>query len=543
MKKHFLPIAYLLGSLSLAAPAVAQNPATQPEFQLPTVMGPVMRPQNASSSTMQLVNFPSSGSVENLYIHSWDVFSSPNNSGIAWRRFDPASGFVIEDYVIIPYAEDIDAVIYEDGGQFYVLAAYYFNQGFGGIKEHRYDVYRFDPTTLTLLSTTTLGTSPTFGRINVDATMYGVAVTWCEPGVGIFAQASTFPFTGFASGPVLLPGTANQVDPDICIRRGGGGSWTGLDLQLATLDNTLTTLFEHRVPFFNVEAGSAAGFMTEYGTTSTGGRYSPPRIDCPDIWGNGQKWTISAGWNLVAGGTVTELVDAVVMNGDFSPAPTLVNISSTAYPFSGWLEPCDPVVTYNRDADIVTVGWISQQPTSVLPSISDKKYLAMDVRDDGSSFPAILPWTFNMISNNSGGNEAVLAFSGQNLNSDFDGLHTAFSQFHPAFPNYCMMYKSRPFGLMTFSDKTKLNPGAGIKDIVISPNPFSNAVSFTVPAAGNYTISLTSMEGRVVYTHTEVLTQGQSFKVGTQELAAGTYLMNIRSMENNVNKIEKLVKQ
>ncbi len=131
----------------------------------------------------------------------------------------------------------------------------------------------------------------------------------------------------------------------------------------------------------------------------------------------------------------------------------------------------------------------------------------MDIRDDGSSFPGILPWTFNMISNNPGGNEAVLAFSGQNLNSDFDGLHTAFSQFHPAFPNYCMKYKSRPFGLLTFDDKAKLNPG-GIRDIVVSPNPFSNAISFTIPATGDYTISLTSVEGRVVYTHHEVLAQG-----------------------------------
>ncbi len=540
MYKQLLHATLLGALLGTMTPAVAQNPASQPEFQLPTVMGPVMRPQNSSSSTMQLVTMPS-GTVENLYIHSWDVFSSPNNSGIAWRRVDASSGFAIEDYVLIPYAEDIDAVIYEDGGQFYVLAGYYYNDVFGGVTEHRYDVYRFDPGVLTLLSTTTLSSSPAFGRINVDATMYGVAITWCEPGVGIFAQASTFPFSGFTSGPVLLPGTAGEVHPDVCIRRGGGGSWTGLDLQLATLDNSLTTLFEHRVPFFNVEAGSSAGFTTEYATTSTGGRYAPPRIECPDIWGNGQRWTVTMGWNDYSGGTVTEWVDAVVMNEDFSPVPTLVTVSALGYSAPGWAEPCDPVVTYNRDADVVTIGWISQQPTGILPSPSDKKYLATDIRDDGTTFPAILPWTFNMISNNPGGNEATLAFSGQNLNSDFDGLHTAFSQFHPAFPNYCMKYKSRPFGMMTFKDNAKL--GQAAKDITISPNPFSNAVSFTVPVAGNYTISLTSMDGRVVYTHSEILTQGQSFKVGTQELAAGTYMMNIRSIENNVNKIEKLVKQ
>jgi len=106
-----------------------------------------------------------------------------------------------------------------------------------------------------------------------------------------------------------------------------------------------------------------------------------------------------------------------------------------------------------------------------------------------------------------------------------------------------MKYKSRPFGMTTFRDNAALNLGTRIKEIAISPNPFNNAVSFTVPAAGNYMISLTGVDGRAVYTHNEVLAQGQTFKVGTQELAAGTYIMNIRSIDNHINKIEKLVKQ
>jgi len=539
MKKHFLPIAYLLGSLSVATPVVAQNAAVLPEVQLPTVMGPVLRPQNASSSTMQLVPGPS-GSTENLYIHTWDVYSSPNNNGIAWRRATAGGATIMQNQVIIPYADDIDAVIYEEGGIFYVLAAYYYSNVTTGVKGHRYDVYRFTTAGLNPVSTlNVLSSSPTFGRINVDASRYGRAITWCQPGAGIFVRAAN---TGGAfGGPVLLPGTANMVHPDLCIRRGGGGSGSGLDIQLVAVDASLTGFREYRVPFSSIVATSAAGFTTEYGGTSGGPRYNPPRIECPDAWGGGQRWAVSIGWNDYSGGTAIERVEAHIMNGDFSPSPSLVTVAGLAYTSSSY-ELCDPVVTYSKEADRITVGWMSQQPTVVLPGSMDKKYLAMDIKDVASGAPAIIPGTFNMISNTPGSYESVLAFSGQNMNSDFNGVHIAFSQNHTASPGYCMKYKNRPFSMTTFSDDAALNLGTGIKEISISPNPFSNAVSFTAPAKGDYAISLTSLEGRVVYTHNEVLAQGQSFKVETQSLAAGTYVMNIRSIDNNINKIEKLVK-
>ncbi|RYD97144.1 MAG: T9SS type A sorting domain-containing protein [Sphingobacteriales bacterium] len=540
MKKHFLPIAYLLGSLSVATPVVAQNTAILPEFQLPVVMGPVLRPQNASSSTMQQVVMPS-GATENLYIHTWDVYSSANNNGIAWRRTNAGGGLIMQSQTIIPYAEDIDAVIYEQGGAYYVLAAYYYNNGLTGVRGHRYDVYRFDPGGLTTINTlNVLSSSPTFGRINVDASRYGRAITWCQPGAGIFVKAAN---TGGAfGGTVLLPGTANMVHPDLCIRRGGGGSGSGLDIQLAAVDASLTVLREYRVPFSSIVSGVPAGFAAEYGASSPGPRYNPPRIECPDVWGGGQRWAVSIGWNDYTGGTATERVEAHVMNGDFSPSPTVVTVAALAYA-SPSFELCDPVVTYNRNSDVITVGWMTQQPTSVLPGSSDKKYLAMDIKDVGTSFPATIPGTFNMISNSPASYESVLAFSGQNMNSDFNGVHTAFSQSHPSSPGYCMKYKNRPFGMTTFSDQQQMNLGTGTNDIAISPNPFSNAVSFTAPAKGDYAISLTSLEGRVVYTHNENLSQGQTLKVGTQDMAAGTYIMNIRSIENNINKIEKLVKQ
>ncbi len=80
------------------------------------------------------------------------------------------------------------------------------------------------------------------------------------------------------------------------------------------------------------------------------------------------------------------------------------------------------------------------------------------------------------------------------------------------------------------------------QNLQVSPNPFNNTLSFVATGEGNYTISLTSLEGRVVYNHKEMLTAGQRFQVNTPGLAAGTYMMHIVSPENKINKMEQLVK-
>lgn len=248
MTKKLLKAAFLLGTLCASISAIAQNPSLSMDYTLPTVAGPVLRPQNASSSTMQNIIGPS-GSIEHLYIHSWDVFSSYDNNGIAWRRINASGSLINEDYIVVNYASDIDAVIYEDGGTYFVLAAYYYDDGDPTLKGHYYDIYKWDVSGLLPVSTMNyLSSSPIFGRINVDATISGLAITWCEPGTGIFVKAGSLPGASFGN-TVLLPGTTNNVDPDICIRRGGGGSGTGVDLQIAFLDNSLSSMEEYRVPY------------------------------------------------------------------------------------------------------------------------------------------------------------------------------------------------------------------------------------------------------------------------------------------------------
>lgn len=542
MSKKLFKAAFLLGSLGMTIPAMAQNPASQPEFQLPLINGPVMRPQNASASTRQLVNGPS-GTTENLYIHSWDVGTTDNN-GIAWRRTDAAGSTIMEDFVYIKYASDIDAAIYEDGGKYFVLAAYYFDDGNPAMKGHYYDIYVFDASGLSLISPmNALTSSGSFGRINVDVSDYGVAIAWCVPGTGIYAKAASFPLS---FGPdVLLPGTANRVDPDVCIRRGPGGSGSGLDLQIASLNNTLNTLYEHSVPFFNIAGGSAAGYAQEYTQSTTGiNKYWPPRIDCPDKWSSAQRWAISVtDYNYQyfwLGAPANENTAAIVMNQDWSPTPAVVSLNSTTYTTNYYL-PNYPVVAYNENSDVVTVGWMTTQPTAMYPSVTTAKYVAMDIKDDGFGMPSAIGGSYNMISNTPG-SSPVLAFSGQNMNSSFDGLYIAFSQGTPISPNYNMMYKSRPWGLSTFKANVKL-PAQQVKDLAVSPNPFTDKLSFRAPAKGAYTVYMTGIDGRVVLEQKYSLNEGENLSINTPEMASGTYVMNISSPENKVNYSQKLIRK
>lgn len=551
MYKQLLHATLLSGMLGAMVPASAQTSSIMPDIQLPAIPGPVFRPQNASSSTMQLVNGASG--TENLFIHSWDgPVTSVNgitqyHSGIAWRVTDVNGSTIGEDFIYLKYASDIDAVIYEDGGAYFVLAAYYMDISDPAMRGHYYDIYKLDNSGLNPVSSfNPLTSSQTFGRINVDATIYGLAITWCVPGVGIYTKAGDL--SGASFGPdVLLPGTGNMVDPDICIRRGAGGSGTGLDLQIAFLDNTQTAVYEYRVPFYDILGGSSAGFANEYmAGTGGGNQFCPPRIDCPDKWGGGQRWAMTLGtynYNPISN-VATEWTYAVVKNEDWPGVPptwtypTIIDLNVVTYTTS-WFQHSNPVLAYNNQQDEITVGWMTKQSTAVIPGTNDVKYVAVDIKDDGSAMPAVIPGSYNMISNAPCDVMPVLAFSGQDLHSNFDGLHVAFSEYVPYDPYYNMKYKNRKWGLSTFDNKVKMPL---TRNLEISPNPFNNTISFVAPAEGSYTISLISLDGRVMYTSKESLSTGQQFKINTQDMAAGNYMVQITSPENNINKKEKLVK-
>ena len=539
MKKIILKVCLLSGILVSAFSAQAQLAAVLPQAPLPTVTGaanPVLRPQNAGSSTMQNVNF--GGPINNLYVHSWDVFSVQAYHGIAWRRTNNLGATLNQGYLQLKYADDIDVALYQSGANYYVLAAYYYAQpGVPALNGHYYDVYQFTALGLAPVSTMNLlALSATFGRINVDAnTPYGIAIAWSTPGVGINVKVATLPAAVFGAN-VLLPGTAGFKDPDICIRRGPGGSGTGLDLQIVYVNNANNQIRCGYVPFFTL-----APYTLE-SVVNTPATFGVPRIDCPDIFGAAQKWTYVYSEYNYSAGTASERIWAVVKNTGWSVLPTQVLVHNTSY-LTGFFQQNNPVIAYDVTATRITVGWITKDNTAVIPGTLDTKYVAQMVADPGTAAPASVAATYMMVSNITGGPAPVLAFSGQNNASGFNGLHAAFSHYNVIAPSeYGMFYRDRPWSSATFKMLDEEGSIEAERLLTVHPNPFVNVLTVTAPQKGNYSIKLFSIDGRVVYENEQQLDNAEKLNINTESFISGLYMLKIVSAENNIDFTQKLVK-
>lgn len=530
MKKIILSTYLLAACLLHSGNLFAQTSASLPEAPLPTVPGPVLRPQNAGSSTMQNVNFM--GATNSLYIHSWDVFSMSNFHGIAWRRTSSTGATLDQGYLTIKYANDIDIALYADGGAYFALAAYYYDDG--TIRGHYYDIYKFTATGLMPSSLMNLLTAtPSFGRINVDAnTPYGLAITWSYPGTGIFVKAANLP--GAAFGPnVLLTGSAGYKDPDVCILRYTGN----LTLQLAELSNASNQVREQRLNFATAVGGSSAGLVTEY-AMSTSTAFGSPRIDGPDAF-NVQKWGMVFAEYSYAGGTANERIYAAVLNTTWSATPTTVLVNGASYATS-YFQLNNPVVAYNANANQITVGWITRNNTAVITGTTDNKYVAQYINDPGTSAPASVAASYMMVSNNPGGPAPVLAFSGQNTMSNFNGIHTAYSQYNTFFANdYSMVYKDKSFSSSTFRLAEEMATGTVP---TVSPNPFVNTLSLVLPLKGHYEISITSIDGRHVYVQDGDFEDMQQAVINTASFSPGMYIINVHATDNSINFTKQILK-
>jgi hypothetical protein len=191
----------------------------------------------------------------------------------------------------------------------------------------------------------------------------------------------------------------------------------------------------------------------------------------------------------------------------------------------------------------ITVGWITKDNTAVIPGTTDAKYVAQMVNDPGTSAPASVAATYMMISNTPGGPAPVLAFSGQNTTSNFNGLHAAFSHYNVIAPNeYGMFYKDRPWTSATFKMLGEEATIEAQKSVTVQPNPFINSLTVTTPQKGNYTIRLYSIDGRIVYENEQLLEESERININTSAFVSGMYLLKIISVENNIEFSQKLLK-
>jgi hypothetical protein len=534
MKKILVVTGLLLAALQPVQPAEAQILAgAVPEFPLPNIAGPVIRPQNAGSSTMQNVFYQSVGANNNLYVHCWDLNGNYYN-GIAWRRTNMGGGLEDEGFLQIDHAADIDVALFESAGRHYVLAGYYYNDG-AGTFGHYYDIYEFTPTGLIPASTMNLLTAtPVFGRINVDAnTPYGLAVTWCVPGTGIYLKVATT--AGLVGPNVLIPGTANYKDPDICIGHYAGN----LSVYVAYITNTNIQIPMQQLDFNTVLAGATTGIiLLNTSNAPVSGTLGLPRIDCPDDYPV-QKWAcVYPTYPPSGGSALWETIQIVIKNQAWSSF--LVGLPIHFGSYTGTFQETSPVLAYNDNADIIHVGWITKESTTAIANNTDCKYVAQDISDPGGTMPAPVFSSFMMISNTPAGPFPVLAFSGQDNTSSFNGVHAAYAQVNAFIGGYAMMYKDKPWTTPTYK---VASPGNTSMQLSVIPNPFIDQISLSIPKKGLYNISITSADGRKVYQHNGHFEYPQQLDIPAANLVPGIYFIQAGSLENNILFSQKLVKQ
>lgn len=123
-----------------------------------------------------------------LYVWSWTSMNVPSNTpacGIGWKRTQAGHpDSVIDDGCIFlnKYISSPEIAFIKVEGEIWVFLAYYQSNlyQFGGTSGHKYDIYRWDSDTLSIIDTgIVLSNSQIHTRISIDAhRLYAIGMTW-----------------------------------------------------------------------------------------------------------------------------------------------------------------------------------------------------------------------------------------------------------------------------------------------------------------------------------------------------------------------------
>lgn len=498
----------------------------------PSLSGSGFHPRNASSSThcASLVT-PANPT---LFAHSWDGTAGYGQIGWGMSHYTHLEDFEYSGYINIPHATDIDVVIFESSNEYYILAAYY-NDSLGG---HYYDIYKYLGTFTVVPHTLGIAlSSSSFGRINVDANKNGIAICWHIPGSGNFMRKATDGLALSAAPTTFIPGSMNYKDPDVAIGDVMGA--TNIYITSRRLDDK--RIWCYRTPLMG------GSFTPEDSVTASGANvFGVPRIDCPDSF-NVRKWAVVYEMTSVSGGTRNETIKAMVFNFLLSGSAFNIDVHPmVTYSASGSLENL-PVLSYSPLGLGIEVGWITKNSTGPIPGTTLFKYLAKTIDDSGGTAPAAIVGSYKMISNIDGGTSCpALAFSSVTSSvftcpytSTYHRLHVVYThRIASTPPFYTLMYKNKEWPAIAFRPYLNEDNDKGIS---VSPNPFSRDLNISVSLDNQYLVTLTDVEGKVVFNKSLSLVQGPNV-LNLDQISAGIYFLKIQSKEPREDYSSKIIK-
>ncbi len=469
--------------------------------------------------------------LNNFYVHCWDEGDQYGISagGIAWRVTDPSGALINQGNVPLTGC-DIDVALYTDHDTVKVLAAY-----FRATLGYFYNTYKIVSGVLTPIATDQWLASPSYycGGVNVDANIedMGLVITWAKPDSGVYVRAARY---DAVFGPrYTVPGLSGYFAPDVSLGQYSGALGAGRNIYLCARNNP-GVIRVISLPFDNIVTTATAIPATEGSYTSPPTfSIDAPRIDCPDKY-TFKKWAVVFGDVEHTTGGTTENIRALIMNRATATSPyskTVHRYTTTPIPYNNILSL--PVLSYTPDASELQIGWMSRHMSVAYGSTGNNgRYLSKKMRDVNGTPPDTIPNTYCFIDYVPSLSVSTLSFSGQNLSSGVNGLYAAFSQWSGA---TFMRYKSKLWPSVTFKATAEL-AGPVPSDVPsIYPNPFGDFLDIGIPARGRYELTITGLDGKIVYTDNRYCEAGAPLRIFTSRFPNGLYMLHIHSAEAGID--------
>ena len=438
-----------------------------------------------------------------------------------------------------------------------------------------------------ILSTpkTRLSFVPNYTRISQDAhNTYGFCITWEDPVPGPTSGINfvmgfmnpTIPGGPSVSPPYTLAGTVGQTHPDVAMNHvAGGPPSNGLELQFLyyrlAFPNVIIT--ESTIPF---QMGPGwvvppAPIIRDVNKVPYFSDVPPDlktRIDAPDHWTDDWAYT----YIVPSPGAVPSNKDIfvrymsagiantkIVNNGSMANMACDVTPAGVAY-LNDW-----PIPSFDQTTNLVNIEWYTQYqnnppfPVFFAPNVGGYAGLQMDIttggRTSGLDYLQVAWAPSSMWASLT----PSIASSRQNDRTAFQ--YVVFTDQDPTLgPNNQMQNKERPWGAPTFKTPVHNNNIADLysgttaagnivktdNNVTAYPNPFTDKVSLDIsPTLLDKTLRVLveDMSGKTVGTFEGTgRSVNESIAGLSAQLATGTYLIKIKSEQDNFNKVLKIQK-
>jgi hypothetical protein len=537
-KLSFMKRMLLCGLLSLCVTGAQAQfiGASVPDLPYPSG-NPVLRPDDLHCYSAEV---PIGGNMYTLNVYGWN--SAGNiGEGFAWRLMSGPT-LVNSGVVPIPNSSSIDlGIVYEPNTNIVKVIVGYHKTGSG----HVLEIYNAGLGGLSLVTSMGLSGTSALPTIAVDAhKLYGVLVSWSDPGVGIHVKTlNTNTGTLTIGTSHVLSNTFKSSDPDITFTHDNNSGL--LNAHVAFHRNSPDQMEEQSMDFFAMHNSAPVPFtgnVNDVYPIPAGWAVGRPSIDAPEH-ATVEHWAYA--FSMYDPGTLLGPVVSRVNDGN---TYTVTQYDMTEGPYGATAPgPWDlsgrynvgPCLAFDQNQDSYRVAWFFNS-NATMPN---GKYIVQKIDVFGNlANPggAYLDAEMNPAGNTSASRCITL-----NPNNSTAENFTAYGNFNGSI--YSIKVKSLPWNAVTFRAPLNVSGTTVVApDFSLSPNPTHEApsMSFAGPLgdADMDAVMLNSAGQIVASAHGNGQAISMQLMNRWSSLPAGMYTIRILAGTINYSGAQSLIK-